>query len=427
MGTKWNSTNYPGVRYREHKTRKHGIKPNQYFAIRYQKDGKRKEEGVGWASEGWTPSKVALKLAELKSAATTGEGESRLSEARAKVEAEKQQEEARQEQAEKDNMSLSTYFDEIYYPAISQEKKAKTAITEEQLFRIWIKPIMGDKPMKDISTFDLERLKKTMLDAGRAPRSVEYTLTTLGQVFRHAERLDYFQGDIPTTKVKKPKFDNKRVRFLSHDEAHHLLENLQKKSNETYEIALLSLHCGLRAGEVFSLTWKDVDLDHGLITLLDTKSSKTRTVSMTADVQSFFMAKKTGGKQDLVFPDKKHGGIRKQISKTFPRTVTEAGLNDGIEDRRQRVTFHTLRHTFASWLVMNGISLYDVKELLGHATLTMTERYAHLAPDRNKKAAATMEKVFQKNDESDEQDRTKAYEELESGQAIDLKEAMNEW
>ena len=89
MAIKWNSTKYPGVRYREHKTRKHGIKPDQYFAIRYQKDGQRKEEGVGWASEGWTPSKVALKLAELKAAATTGEGETRLSEARAKFEAKK--------------------------------------------------------------------------------------------------------------------------------------------------------------------------------------------------------------------------------------------------------------------------------------------------------------------------------------------------
>ena len=164
-------------------------------------------------------------------------------------------------------------------------------------------------------------------------------------------------------------------------------------------MALLSLHCGLRAGEVFSLTWKDVDLHHGLITLLDTKSSKTRTVSMTADVQSFFMAKETGSKQDLIFPDRKSGGIRKQISKSFPRVVAEAGLNESINDRRQRVTFHTLRHTFASWLVMAGISLYEVKELLGHASLTMTERYAHLAPDRNKKAAATMEQVFQKKDD----------------------------
>lgn len=396
MGTKWNSTKYPGVRYREHKNRKHGIKLDQYFAIRYQKDGKRKEEGVGWASEGWSPSKVALKLAELKAAAATGEGEARLSDVRAKVEAEKQQEQARQAQEEKDNMSLSFYFDDIYYPAIAQEKKSKTAETEEQLFRLWIKPCMGDKSIKNISAFDLERLKKNMQKKGRAPRSIEYALTTLGQIFRHAEQLGYFQGDIPTTKIKKPKYDNKRVRFLSHDEAHALLTALQKKTQETYEMAILSLHCGLRAGEVFSLTWKDIDLEHGLVTLLDTKSSKTRTVSMTDDVKNFLEEKVRSGKQNLVFPDKKRGGIRKQISKSFPRVVAAIGLNDGIDDRRQRVTFHTLRHTFASWLVMAGINLYDVKELLGHATLAMTERYAHLAPDRNRKAAETMSNIFSK-------------------------------
>ncbi len=156
----YKSTNYPGVRYREHTTRKHGIKPDQYFFIRYQKDGKRKEEGVGWASEGWTPSKVALKLAELKAAATTGDGESRLSDVRAKVEAGKQEEQARQEQEAKDSRSLSTYFDEIYYPAISQEKKKSAHGREESLFRLWINPIMGDKPLKEISAFDLERLKK---------------------------------------------------------------------------------------------------------------------------------------------------------------------------------------------------------------------------------------------------------------------------
>jgi integrase len=164
-------------------------------------------------------------------------------------------------------------------------------------------------------------------------------------------------------------------------------------------MALLSLHCGLRAGEVFALTWKDVDLDHGLITLLDTKNTKSRVLSMTDDVKTFLVAKDQGGKQNLIFPDRQTGGIRKQISKSFPRAVVEAGLNEGIDDRRQRATFHTMRHTFASWLVMNGISLYDVKELLGHATLAMTERYAHLAPDRNKKAAATMEKVFEKKDD----------------------------
>ncbi len=392
---KWKSTKYPGVRYREHQTRKHGIRPDQYYAIRFQKDGERKEEGVGWASEGWSAQKVALKLAELKEAAVTGQGESRLSDKRAKAKVEKKRIREEKKQREKDLMSLANYFKEIYEPAIFQEKRRKTAKSEEQMFRIWINPVIGQKPFKDVSAFDLERLKKEMLKAGRAPRSVEYCLTTVGLLFRHAERLGYYSGDIPTTKVKRPKYDNKRVRFLSREDAHTLLNLLKKSSQQVYEMALLSLHCGLRAGEIFSLTWKDIDLDHDLITLLDTKSGKTRTLSMTIEVKNIFVGRGPGGVKDLVFPAKGGNKII-NISKSFPRAVEKAGLNEGIDDRRQRVTFHTLRHTFASWLVMEGISLYDVKELLGHATLAMTERYAHLAPGRNKKAAATMEKVFQK-------------------------------
>ena len=88
--SKYELTNFPGVRAREHATRKHGVKPDKYFFIRYQFQGKRKEEGVGWTSEGWTAEKAALKLAELKNSARTGKGESRLSESRQKKQAEKE-------------------------------------------------------------------------------------------------------------------------------------------------------------------------------------------------------------------------------------------------------------------------------------------------------------------------------------------------
>lgn len=394
---KWKATKYPGVRYREHKTRKHGIKPDQYFSIRYQKDGKRKEEGVGWATEGWSPQKVALKLAELKEAAVTGQGESRLSEKREKVQAEKDQRQEEKERQEKDSITLEVFFRDIYYPAIQTEKKKKAHTTEEQLFRIWINPTIGKKSFKDVSTFDLERLKKNMLDAGKAPRTIEYALTTLGQIFRYAERTGHYSGEIPTTRIKKPKYDNKRVRFLSLDESHHLLELLKPMSPQIHDMALISLHCGLRAGELYSLTWGAVDIEHGLITLLDTKSGKTRTLSMTHDVKVALVGMGPGTNGELVFPAQ-HGGKIEIMSNTFRRAVEKAEFNDGITDRRQRVTFHTLRHTFASWLVMEGISLYEVKELLGHASLAMTERYSHLAPDRNRRAADTLGAIFQKVD-----------------------------
>jgi len=421
MARLWKSTKYPGVRYREHKTRKHGIRPDQYFSIRYQKDGKRKEEGVGWASEGWSPQKVALKLAELKEAAVTGQGESRLSERREKVQAEKEQRQEEKDRQEKDSVTLEVFFNSIYYPAIQAEKKKKAHTTEEQLFRIWINPTIGNKPFQEISTFDLERLKKTMLDAGKSPRTIEYALTTLGMIFRYAGRTGHHVGEIPTSQVKKPKYDNKRVRFLSLDEAHQLLYILKGMSTQVHDMALVSLHCGLRAGEIFSLTWGDVDLKHGLVNLLDTKSG-CRTLSMTADVKQIFTTRGPGRREKLIFPAG-HGGRIKIMSNSFRNGVKKAGFNEGITDRRQRVTFHTLRHSFASWLVMEGISLYEVKELLGHASLAMTERYSHLSPDRNRKAADTMGAIFKKASTA----RNDAYSELKRGDALDLKKVMKSW
>src|SRR5512139_3863433 len=71
-------------------------------------------------------------------------------------------------------------------------------------------------------------------------------------------------------------------------------------------------------------------------------------------------------------------------------------FNKGVKDRRQQVTFHTLRHTFASWLALQGESLMTIRELLGHKSFAMTQRYAHLMPDEKKKATLKLEQAFNK-------------------------------
>jgi integrase len=75
-----------------------------------------------------------------------------------------------------------------------------------------------------------------------------------------------------------------------------------------------------------------------------------------------------------------------QLSKSFAATVNELKLNEGVSDPRERVTFHTLRHTYASWAVMAGVPLYVVGKALGHKTLMMTQRYSHLAPESHRAA-----------------------------------------
>ena len=97
-----------------------------------------------------------------------------------------------------------------------------------------------------------------------------------------------------------------------------------------------------------------------------------------------------GGHHDLVFPGR-DGQRVKSVSATFDRTVATLGFNAGIEDDRQKICFHGLRHTFASWLVQAGVPLPEVRDLLGHSSVEMTERYAHLAPERLKRAVGRLE------------------------------------
>ena len=81
----------------------------------------------------------------------------------------------------------------------------------------------------------------------------------------------------------------------------------------------------------------------------------------------------------------RNGGKIDDLSDTFQRVIDKIGFNDGVTDSRQRVVFHTLRHTYASWLVMNGVDLYTSQKLMGHKSNRMTQRYAYLAPGYLKK------------------------------------------
>ena len=147
----------------------------------------------------------------------------------------------------------------------------------------------------------------------------------------------------------------------------------------------MSLYGGLRLGEIFGLKWSNVDLIHGILTVLDTKSGESRPIFITDQIESVIGELSRGEPDELLFKTR-FGQPVVWLSKVFREVVDELGLNKGISDRREKVTFHTLRHTFASWSVMSGVPLFVVGKALGHKTTVMTQRYSHLSPDSQKAA-----------------------------------------
>jgi integrase len=397
MPVKWISSNFKGVRYYEHAVRKRGVQKDRYFAIRYQKDGKRQEEGLGWASETdprdgkhWTAEKAALILAELRGSAKTGHGATRLAEKRALENERKEAIKTAKERQKQYAVTFGQYFEDTYYPIAKTSKDKETYCHDDQHFRIWIDPVVGNKPLKDITSFDLERVKKKALDAGRSPRTCQYIMATFRQVWNMARRSGIVSGDSPTRSVKIPKYDNRRQRFLTHKEANLLLDRLNARDETLYQMALLSLRTAMRASEVFNLTWSCIDIGNGTILIMDTKSGKTRAVYMTSDTKTMLKGMNRSKPDDLLFKNRKDKPY-KDVPTLFRDVVNDLGFNNNVSDPRQRVCYHTLRHTFASHHAIAGTDLYVLKELLGHSVFAMTERYSHLSKDALQNATENLE------------------------------------
>lgn len=370
---------FPGVRTKE--CIRNGRK-DVYFSIRYTRNGKQYEESIGYKSEGFTAAQAYEILSELKRDIKTGKALS----LREKAE-QREQEKIANEAA---NMTFSELFEEYYQPHIQNKDKKSTYDREVHLYKKWIKPVLGGVKLNLISRISLTRVLLPMDKKGLSTRSKNYAIALIRQVFNFAIKNELFAGENPTAKFDElKKEDNRRMKFLSEEDLANLLEELKKHSYSVYLMALISVDCGLRAGEIFKLTWADVSLEEKMLFLRDTKNGKNRFAYMTNRVAEEFSKLPQGAGNEFVFQSKVGGKIE-HVSRTFERAVKALGLNDGITDRRQKVVFHSLRHTFASRLVQKRVSLYEVKELLGHSDISMTMRYSHLADETLREAVSKL-------------------------------------
>lgn len=227
------------------------------------------------------------------------------------------------------------------------------------------------------------------LRGDRTPATVNRYLAIISHLFTVSVKEWGWSHENPVLKVTRLREPRGRVRFLSDDERTRLLEVCKKSDSAyLYTVVVLALSTGARRMEILGLKWQDVDLSRGVITLHETKNGERRVLALASLALELMKnyAKVRTLHCDFVFPAH---SLNKPVDITTP---WETALRRAdIKDFR----FHDLRHCAASYLAMNGASLAEIAEILGHKTLQMVKRYAHLSDAHTSKVVARMnEKIF---------------------------------
>jgi len=294
-------------------------------------------------------------------------------------------------------------FDEVLEKYKEAFRGQKYYSTKEYYFPIYKKYFSG-MMLGDITPFHLEQFrnerKETPVKTGlekmperykqrtkeakpvkeRSGAAVNRVLSTLRHILSNAVEWEMMEVS-PFSKVKGLFYKEieKRLRFLSEVEEISLLNVCV---GQIKNIILVALHAGMRTGEILNLKWEDIR--NGFIYLTETKTYMPRQININETLKKVFESIPRHIKSEYVFYGK-DGNPLKSVSRAFKNALKKAGI--------QGFTFHDLRHTFASNLVMRGASLKAVQELLGHRDIKMTMRYAHLSDDYKKKAVQLLDSL----------------------------------
>ncbi len=271
-------------------------------------------------------------------------------------------------------------LEEAFEAYVSTKSFTPTNLRKEiNRYNFRIKNYWHNIELGDIKTRDIIAYRKYLTADNLKPQSIKHCLTLLRGIMRRALYLDLYNGELPFFEM--PKINNASVRYLTLSEAQKLLTALYLTSTLWHDITLFALHTGMRAGEIFSIRNQAINFEQRRVIIFESKNGLIRTVPLSK-VALTILQKYSEKKLTFFFSNSEIY----EVSKVFRKAVERCELNATNADRRNKVVFHTLRHTFASWLVQGGTPLYTVSELLGHKSLEMTKRYAHLAPDQGSNA-----------------------------------------
>ncbi len=241
----------------------------------------------------------------------------------------------------------------------------------------WLLPLWGKIYLQQITTKMIEDFKTSRATQVK-PASVNKDLTVIMAMLSRAVDWGYLKESPAKRKVRTLKTPNDSYRFLSNEEADLLLEACRdSECTDLYAMIVTAIHTGMRVGEIFNLHRQDINFKSGIIDVVSreghlTKTNKSRSVPMSNFLTNVLQKHPRRIDSPFVFPGM-GGGRRGDINRVLHRARKKAGV--------AHFTVHDLRHTFASWAVMNGVHLVTLSKLLGHSDIKQTMRYAHLAPD----------------------------------------------
>lgn len=253
----------------------------------------------------------------------------------------------------------------------------------------WWRSRIGDYTLADVTPALIAECRDELLNGTtrtgrrRSPATANRYLAALSHCFSVAVREWGWLDDSPMRKVRRPQEPRGRDRLLSDDERARLLNECQAISEPLYTIAVIALSTGARHGEIVGLKWEDVDLQRGAIILRKTKNKEIRAVPLAG--LALKLIKELGKVRRIdskfVFPGRRPGQPF-AIRSPWARAVKAAGI--------ENFRFHDLRHAAASYLAMNGATLAEIAEILGHKTLQMVRRYSHMTERHTAKVVAKM-------------------------------------
>lgn len=281
--------------------------------------------------------------------------------------------------------NLDAFFSAVYLPHIKLRKRSWRV--DERIARQHLSPTFGERKLADIQRYEVEDWLHGLSEKGLAPATCNRILAVLKTVCSLAEMRGLLPaGQSPCAGVSSFKIHTQRERYLSQDEAQRLMRTLEKSSRlEAFAIRLLLL-TGARKSEILRARWENVRLDLRLLIVPLSKSGKPRHILLSNAALEVLQAMPRTLGNPWLFPGHAPGKPLSDLYLFWDKLRSELGLAG--------VRIHDLRHTFASFLVNAGHSLYEAQKMLGHKDPRTTMRYAHLGQASLLAAAETVSGFF---------------------------------